>query len=57
MTLHIHRLGNRRGESERLPATLWTLTATIEAGGWAVSHSLEAITGPTDLRIRPGNRG
>ena len=26
--------GNRRGDSPKLPPTLWTSLATIEAGGW-----------------------
>ena len=37
------RWGNRRGESVQLPFTLWTLQATIDAGGWLETGAEEVV--------------
>ena len=41
--LQVVRWGNRRGESDQLPPTLWTQLATIEAGGWADAQAEEVV--------------
>ena len=41
--LRILPWGNRRGDSARLPLTLWTSLATIEAGGWGEARIEEAV--------------
>ena len=41
--LRILPWGNRRGDSAKLPLTLWTALATIEAGGWGDARIEEAV--------------
>ena len=40
--------GNRRGDSAKLPPTLWTSLATIEAGGWGDAR-IEKVVIPAAL--------
>ena len=41
--LRILPWGNRRGDSAKLPLTLWTSLATIEAGGWGDARIEEGV--------------
>lgn len=50
--LLILRWGNRRGESEKLRPTLWALTATIEAGGWAEASAEDVFSAAAFLDER-----
>src|SRR3954451_23071760 len=42
-SLRILSWGNRRGDSAKLPLTLWTLLATAAAGGWGEAPIEEAV--------------
>ena len=51
--LRILSWGNRRGDSSKLPLTLWTSLATIEAGGWGEARIEEAVI-PATLAFDSG---